>query len=136
MVFEPSKQQPSVGLPVHSTSAPSAAAPTEPEQIPYVKPSSRVSKSEQRDDIVVVGRQSRKRKKSKVDGVSGTAVSATATPDPQETEKSTSQKKKRLPVKSEDIPEFSYADEPNQLDTFSEETKAKVRKAKKVKKRE
>jgi hypothetical protein len=117
--------------PVTSMSPSSAAAPTEPEQIPYIKPASRALKSEQRDDIVIVGRQSKKRRKDKA------TDDSSATPEvQQDMETSTPQKKKRLPVRPEDIPEFSYAEEPNQLDTFSEETKAKVKKAKKVKKRE
>jgi hypothetical protein len=127
------------GVAQPTATTPRDTVPTEPEQIPYVKPSERTSKPvPERDDIVVVGRQGKKRKKGKVaieQATGSDSVEQTGDSDANASLPST-KKAKRLPVKPEEIPEFDYANEPNQLDTFPEDKSVKVKKQKKVKKRE
>ncbi len=101
-------------------------APTQPEQIPYVRPEAREKKPNvNAGEVVVVGRQSKKRKKDKAAANANDSVASAV-----------ARKTVRVPVKPEDIPDFDYANEPNQLDTFPEDQSIKVKKQKKVKKRE
>lgn len=116
--------------------------PTIPEQVPYVPSDARVTKEKARKDknavVQVAKASSSKKRKSKAD---------TKTEQPADTPKSDlnetnspappSKKAKRAPVKAEDIPEFDYSQEPNQLDTFepSSTAKDKRKKPKKSKQR-
>lgn len=116
--------------------------PTIPEQVPYVPSDARVTKEKARKDknaVVQVAKASgSKKRKSKPEAkteqltdklMSDTADSNSPAPP--------AKKAKRTPVKAEDIPEFDYSQEPNQLDTFdtSSTTKDKRKKPKKSKQR-
>lgn len=116
--------------------------PTIPEQVPYVPSEARVTKEKARKDknaVVQVAKASgSKKRKSKAEAKTeqpaDTTKSETAdtnSPAPP------SKKAKRTPVKAEDIPEFDYSQEPNQLDTFeaSSTSKDKRKKPKKSKQR-
>lgn len=135
------------------------AAPTEPEQVPYVPAASRSTKTKakkDKDEVVTV----KKAKKRKAEVVAP-AAEATTTPgataetaievEPSpakrakvsgektkvEKPKSEKAKGKKKAVNIEEIPDFDYSQEPNQLDTFApESTTGKIKKQKKPKKRE
>ena len=114
-----------------------------PEQVPYVPSEARLTKEKARKDknaIVQVAKSSSsaKKRKSKADAKAErpaeaqiTDVNDTNSPAPP------AKKAKRTPVKAEDIPEFDYSQEPNQLDTFepSPAVKDKRKKPKKSKQR-
>jgi exosome complex exonuclease RRP6 len=114
-----------------------------PEQVPYVPSEARITKEKARKDknaVVQVAKSSNsaKKRKTKADvkveqpvDVQMSDVNETNSPAPP------AKKAKRTPVKAEDIPEFDYSQEPNQLDTFepSSTVKDKRRKPKKSKQR-
>lgn len=117
--------------------------PTIPEQVPYVPSDARVTKEKARKDknavVQVAKASSSKKRKSKADikteqpaGIPKSDATQTNSPAPPP------KKAKRTPVKAEDIPEFDYSQEPNQLDTFepSSTAKDKRKKPKKSKQRE
>lgn len=119
------------------------ALPTVPEQIPYVPSEARATKEKARKDknaVVQVTKASgsSKKRKSKADAkaeqpaeASKSEATDTNSPAPP------SKKAKRTPVKAEDIPDFDYSQEPNQLDTFEPSSTArdKRKKPKKAKQR-
>ena len=104
---------------------PMAAVDTSvPEQIPYVPSEARSTKEKAKKDknaIVQVAKSSSsaKKRKSKVD-VKAERPADVQTSDVNEPDSPapTAKKAKRVPVRAEDIPEFDYSQEPNQLDTF------------------
>ena len=116
--------------------------PTMPEQVPYVPSDARVTKEKARKDknavVQVAKASSSKKRKSKADikteqpaGIPKSDATETNSPAPPP------KKAKRTPVKAEDIPEFDYSQEPNQLDTFEpSSSKDKRKKPKKSKQRE
>lgn len=126
-----------------STSEPMAVDTTIPEQVPYVPSEARLTKEKARKDknaVVQVAKSSNsaKKRKTKTDAkaeqpadVQMSDVNETNSPAPP------AKKVKRTPVKAEDIPEFDYSQEPNQLDTFepSSTVKDKRKKPKKSKQR-
>lgn len=133
-------------IPTGSTASapePMAVDTSIPEQVPYVPSEARITKEKARKDknaVVQVAKSSNsaKKRKTKADAkaeqpadVQMSDVNDTNSPAPP------AKKAKRTPVKAEDIPEFDYSQEPNQLDTFdpSSTVKDKRRKPKKSKQR-
>ncbi|KAJ9125250.1 hypothetical protein QFC22_000205 [Naganishia vaughanmartiniae] len=118
------------------------STPIIPEQVPYVPPEDRSTKPravKERNAIVQVAKASgsSKKRKSQVD------AKAESTPEVAEVQSVDSgspapptKKTKRAPVKAEDIPEFDYSQEPNQLDTFEPSSTARERRKKPKKARQ
>ncbi len=116
-----------------------APAPTKPEQIPYVKPAKK-----EKDEVVQVSRpRTKKRKAVEVDGTEegpNSAGPSSAGPSGSGETSPVRGKKKasKAPVKPEDVPAFSYANESTSLDIDdkADASGPKKKKVKKVKKRE
>ena len=112
------------------------STPSLPEQVPYVPAEDRATKPKvvkDRNAIVQVAKASGSSKKRK----SQTDVKVESTPEVGEVQSVDSgspapptKKTKRAPVKAEDIPEFDYSQEPNQLDTFEPSSTARERRKK------
>ena len=122
---------------------PTDSAPTEPEQVAYVPAASRTTKNKvkkDKDEVVTV-KKAKKRKAEVVAPVSETATAAPAEAEPSPPKRTKvngeKTKGKKKAVKAEEVPDFDYSQEPNQLDTFApESTTGKIKKQKKPKKRE
>jgi hypothetical protein len=121
---------------------PVGVAPTEPEQVPYVPAASRTTKpvKKEKDEVVTV-KKAKKRKAEVVPPAPETASEAVVEVEPSPAKRTKvngeKAKGKKKAVKSEEVPDFDYSQEPNQLDTFApESTAGKIKKQKKPKKRE
>lgn len=119
------------------------AVPTEPEQVPYVPAASRTTKTKaakkDKDEVVTV-KKAKKRKAEVVPPAPEATSEAVAEVEPSPAKRTKvneeKAKGKKKAVKVEEIPDFDYSQEPNQLDTFApESTTGKIKKQKKPKKR-
>ena len=119
------------------------AVPTEPEQVPYVPAASRTTKTKaakkDKDEVVTV-KKAKKRKAEVIPPAPEATSEAVAEVEPSPAKRTKvngeKAKGKKKAVKVEEIPDFDYSQEPNQLDTFApESTTGKIKKQKKPKKR-
>lgn len=112
------------------------STPIIPEQVPYVPPEDRATKPKvvrDKNAIVQVAKASgsSKKRKSQVDvKAKSTSEVAEAPSIDSGSPAPPTKKTKRTPVKAEDIPEFDYSQEPNQLDTFEPSSTARERRKK------
>jgi hypothetical protein len=126
-------------LPSDIEMAAPAATPFSPEQVPYVPAQARTTKPVPlavKEEVVTVKKAKKRKADTTIPAVPEMTASPSDEPSPAKRAKATANTKgKKKAVKAEDIPEFDYAQEPNQLDTFAPESSAKIKKTKKSKKR-